>query len=279
MREWQEGEIAFMRFDSVADAVDAFESCESGRDLYTRRVPGDVKWHGGIPTVPKVIATAREGLTDKVPDAMRIAESAVADIEREYDMPSFSSYYDVTGSDVDVARYLSGEPECMIGYEMVATPRAGRVITLTASILASCMVSADDMERRGVQVVALILALEKIGLQVELWTEARVDSRPGGGGLTADIRCLVKGAGETLDVGQIMFAFASPAMARVITFGLLHRLPAKWRSALGVGKHDGYPGRRDDAPDDGSVYLPPPAPGRTESTLVVDTLRGLGIIA
>jgi hypothetical protein len=273
----EEGKAYTLRFNSVDDAAKAFEDCKEGWEA--RKDSVDDEWAGGCESLEEVVTLARKGLVDHIPDAMRIAEAAVESIENEYDMPSFQSFYDVSGSDVDVARYLSGEPECMINYTMVDTPQAGRVITVRAPICASAGVTPKEMVDRGIQVVALILALEKTGLQVEVWATSPIhDSWTGDPEYLANLDVLVKGSGQALDIGQVMFAFAHPAMFRVMLLGLCHELPKKWQREIGIGFGYGYPGKVEAGFKDGAYNLPSMRMGEKHTTLVLDTLKDLGII-
>jgi len=278
MRTSQEGDRYVITYDSMSDLV---SSLEGKPECYTRdsEIRSERRWHGGVRSTDEAIGLARKGMVDRVPDAMKIAESAVETAEAEYDMPAFQTFYDVSGSDVDVARYLSGEPENMISYQMVDTPRVGRVITLVSGIAASGGVSADILWERGVQTVALILALEKIGFQVELWTDMTASNGPGRGEAGV-VRTLVKGPGDLLDVSQVMFAFAHPGNFRVLHFAAMHLFPAKLQKEIGVGFHYGYP--QDPDPEmyhDGAVVIPSAQLWRRGyDSLVPDTLKELGLI-
>ena len=265
-------------YDSVHDLVD---SIENRPECFERddEIAADPDWHGGVRSTEEAIRHARKGLADRVPDAMSIAESAVSTAEAQAELPAFTSFYDVSGSDVDVARFLAGEPENMVNYQMVMTPRVGRIITLVASISASASIQADTMWNRGVQTVALILALEKIGFQVELWTDMTASSGMHEG-TQGCIRTRVKGPGQLLDVSQIMFAFAHPANFRVLHFAGMHLFPKPLQRELGVGSHYGYPADPvEEMYPEGAIVLPSLKGWReAKESLVTDTLRELGII-
>src|SRR5205807_109814 len=117
-------------------------------------------WHG-VSSQKEARKLASEGWLSEAETALLIATEAVEFVEREHEMTSFHPLWDVTGCEVDVARYLANEPENMIDYEIVPTTRSGRVIVLCASVSYSCGVSVDNIKRRGHGIAALAFALSK----------------------------------------------------------------------------------------------------------------------
>ena len=183
--------------------------------------------------------------------ALQAASEAIDTVEKMVDMPSFKGTWGVSGCEVDVARYLEGEPENMIDYEMIQAPRNGRVITLCASGSVSWAVSRDTINRRGYIITALALALSRIGFATELW----LDLSASGAG-EAHMRVLVKGPNDELDPARVMYAYAHPSMFRSIGFGIMHDLPEEWQEKIGVGSYYGYPlNPAHDLPE-GTLYLP-----------------------
>lgn len=209
--------------------------------------------------------------------ALSIAESTIETVSQDHDLPAFSPVWDVAGSEVDVARYLSGEPENMIDYAPVKTPRHGRVIVLCASVSFSGSVSTRTIKRRGHTVAALAFALSRMGFAIELWADLSAQ----GSRITNHMRVLVKGANDELDPARIMFAFSHPAMLRGLCMPAMHSFPEDIRKALGVGYSYGSPADpKQDLPE-GTIYLPSVCSDRdvpeAEAELVRH-LRDLGII-
>ena len=166
----------------------------------------------------------REGWTKELPEALRIAESAISKVETDHTMPVFVPVFDVCGSDVDMGRYMSGEPECMVDYPLAQVVKAGRVITLCASMSVSGAVDAKSIVRQGQAVVALALALSQLGYAIEIWSDLTGKTYSDAYSVT---RVLVKSADDVLDPERIMFALAHPAMLRVFTFAALMRFSSE----------------------------------------------------
>lgn len=187
---------------------------------------------------------ARKGWTRQLKVALEIAESAVTMAEREHMVDSFNQpVWDVTGAQVDVGAYLAGTPECMVDYPLSETSKAGRVIALCASISYSSAVGSESIKLRGRTMVALAMALSRLGHNTELWA----DLSGGHGDREFRIRVLVKGANDELDPARVMFAYAHPAMLRQLHFAALEG--RGWPSNQLV-----MPPKRD-LPE-GTIYLP-----------------------
>lgn len=206
----------------------------------------------GVSSWSEVENLAINGWDSEADTALSIAESVVETVSQDHEMPVFNAVWDVTGCEVDVARYLSGEPENMIDYDPVPTPRNGRVIVLCASVSFSGSISTETIKRRGHTVAALAFALARIGFATELWA----DLSASGCGDVARMRVLVKGANDELDPGRIMFAYSHPAMLRALCMPAMHAFPSEYQDSLDVGSGYGSPtSPKHDLPE-GTIYLP-----------------------
>ena len=198
---------------------------------------------------------AKHGWSEQLPAAMAIAESAIEMASKEHMTDTFNPVWDVSGAEVDVARYLSGEPECMIDFPLSKTSKQGRVITLVASLSTSAAVEADTMIRRGQVIVALALALSRLGHSVEIWADCSTSRHS----VTACERVLIKGVNDEIDAAQLMFALAHPAMLRCLAFGAKDGFPDEWGKELGYSGY-GRPAPRTKADiaqyPEGTIFLP-----------------------
>lgn len=266
-----------LTFDSMDDFVSSVMACPSGVEARNNQMASSADWHGGVSSMANLAKIARDGISADGIEAARISNDAVTTMERELDFPAFSSFYDVSGANVDVARYLSGEPECMINYHMVDTPRVGRVITLVVSIAAYSVVDPDAIRERGREIMSLVFAIEKIGFQVELWADLL---NRGMAGKQGRLRIKVKGPGEELDSARIMFAFTHPGMLRGLGLAAMHLYPKGFHKPLMIGTGYGSPQHSPDMDEypEGSIMIPPIDSNHRPGRLVQSTLRELGII-
>lgn len=239
-------------FNSVDALVTvALETAKSGAYNGARDGYGD--WLNGLKTVDAVANLARSGWDDELPEALSVAESAVEKVNQEHTLQTFMPTFDVQGCDVDVARYLSGEPECMIDYPLTPIVKSGRVITLCASVCWSAAVESEAVIARGRVVTALALALSRLGYALEIWADWTVT---GNWQTPGSVRVLVKSAHDVLDPGRLMFALAHPAMGRALCAG------ADPNASGGI--HGTPTNPPEDLPD-GTIYLPATLLGRDDA--------------
>lgn len=209
-------------YDSLAQAAADAEKRHNGRYSDENADEGpDGFWALGA-SFSDALELARKGWTDQLETALEVAETAIEMAEKENMVDSFSQpVWDVTGAMVDVGAYLSGTPECMVDYPLSTTSKVGRVITLVASCSFSAAVSADTIQRRGQLVVALAIALTRLGHGVELWVNNHTGHSKSG---ECEFNVKVKGVDDEIDPAQIMFAYAHPAMLRRLVFGIRESL-------------------------------------------------------
>lgn len=241
-------------YNYIAEIADDFD----GRKESLRK-----DWHG-VSSKAQIMQLAEHGWQDVEAEAMDIAESVVATVQREHDIPQFESYLDVSGMSVDIGRFIEGESECMTNFTLVPVPSAGNVITLCASICYSGSVTPAEITRRGYGIAALAFALHRIGYAVELWADISID-RGNQGNRT---RILVKGPNDEMDVSRIMFAYAHPGMFRGLGFGC-------------PNFHHGMPIDPEEDLPEGTIYLPAVWTGSgivPPYSMVVNALTDLGII-
>lgn len=235
-----------------------------------------------------VTKLARDGWAEQLDATLDVAESAVQHAERERPLTQFVPTFDVSGSDVDVARYLSGEPECMIEYPLTEIVKAGKVITIVNGTGVSFAVSADNVMARGRAIFALCVALERCGYATEVIADWSVSGKHAGGGRKGkpdlSVRTMVKSAHDTLDAERLMYAMAHPSFTRVLTYAAANEAPAKVAHSVGVrgaGGYYGYSANPDPASyPDGSIILPSTLSGEDVDCerFVTDHLRELGIL-
>lgn len=273
---------ALVRFDSFQQLITWTESAPDHRSESMRRDP---EFHGGTSSMKELLQMARDGLPRDGIEALQLATETLQDIERELNHQIFQADYNVSGCDVDVARYLSGEPENMIDYTMAETARLSRVVTLVVGIGVPGQVSARKIQEHGHSLMALSEAIDQTGLQSEIWVDdVSVNSRGTHNALvnhSGRVAVRIKAPGESFDPGMFMFALTHAGMLRGLTFNAMHAFPAPWIGQLNIGNGYGWATREfiatDDYPD-GALYIPPILNNRDAGISVKGTLRELGLL-
>lgn len=238
-------------FDSYADFVTA--GARSATKRRRERIVKESEWFGAD-NLDHAVSMARAGLPRAGIEALRVSD----DMKDRFDAAAGDTYvetYGTAGSFVDMGRYVTGEPECMIDYELIPSDTAQRIVTIACNIAVLGHVSADAIEKRGQATVAAIEAIETTGRQVEVWADMTSRCRDGSNRVVR-LSVLIKRAGEAFDVGRFMFAMTSPAMFRV--FGLTARegeaCPKSFRDGLNGGRTETGVWRLSDYPP-GTVYM------------------------
>lgn len=116
---------------------------------------------------------------------------------------SMQFVHDVAGCQVDIGRYMDGEPECMYEYMFSESDKHGKIVDVYYQFNNSCGISSDDMMSYGIAVLALVDNLESRGYSCNLYAVGITSE----GSDTENITITIKEAGETLNVESIMYAF------------------------------------------------------------------------
>jgi hypothetical protein len=174
-----------------------------------------------------LLCLGHTGWETEVYDCMQIADRAVRQIETEVD--SFEPQHGLSGSVVDVGTYLSGEPECMVDFPLTKVSNVGNLVSIVVDVQAGVQMSAASIMARGAGITALMVTLDRMGHQSELWISdeyqvARRRSYRGGEDDASRptkaknprllIRCKIKGPQDLLDPARVMFAVGHPGVSR-----------------------------------------------------------------
>lgn len=159
--------------------------------------------------------------------------------------------YDVSGGSVDIGRYMSGEPECM----MAQTINPLSAVSVLMNISARANADAEHLYNRGIAVAAVIHALQSSGRGVSLKVGESVSS----GGDRHITEITLQEFGEYIHAGRLAFWAAHPAALRLCIFRYNEQQSDDIRANLGFYSGDGYGSpedlRKSEIPE-GTVYIP-----------------------
>lgn len=219
------------QFDTWGSFVDG-ASKGSDVDIPTSRQRADrsSSW-AGTATFEEATELAATGWIAVRPEVLAITE-AIRDDLRPYLVDTFQSDFDVAGAAVDIDRYLTGEPECLVQLTPVKVAKPGRVITVLVSAAYSSNIRGEDIKQRGAAIAALVESLELLQHATEVWVEAQA----GHGGLGKDtytVLVKVKAVNEKLDIDRLLFAVAHPAFLRRLWFSVAEQEQPGTRARFG----------------------------------------------
>lgn len=197
--------------------------------------------------LPSAIELGRTGWDSESAQVKAMSSPMLAKITSLVEKPHI--VYDVEGAQLDVARYLDGEPECWQKWDNQLTEGFGvRHVRIVFNCMISCDISTEVIRAKGASIAALVEALEYGGSRVQL------DVAIGYGAFEAYVT--VKLADQPLDLPRLVFALAHPSMARRLFFALLERQPEhKKLIGLGYGGDKVNYDWRAGASEHGDVYI------------------------
>lgn len=220
----------------------------------------------GADTVAEAADLGIKGLPADGLKALALSDKAALETYRELPSQLFEPMHAVSGAQVDIARYLEGEPECMVDYWMDSEQRPDRICTIVISMAVSGNVSAAQIRERGMHLVALLEAIEAAAYQTEVWLDMSSTTNAGGGrswtGPIARTSVRVKAPGDGFDVAALMFAFTHPAVFRALGFNSRIAAMPRWitkgldRCGAGGGRPEQRARDMDADYPDGAIIVP-----------------------
>lgn len=144
----------------------------------------------------------------------------------------FVTEYAVSGGSVDMGKFVTGEPECMLDWVSEPAASMGRVVKVCLAGTVSSSISADMIVRRGTAVVALLDTLHKLGVGVELWWDSTI---MGSDMVEHSTAVRLHDSSEPLDVDNLMWAVAHPSMLRRVVFAVQERSETAQEQGVGGG--------------------------------------------
>lgn len=262
--------------DSLNEFVEYSRTLE---DHFTSQMPNDTFFGVGIESMSQVHDMAATGLPREGITAIMLATEALQSLDRDEDAQQFATFFDFEGCEPDIARYLDGEPECMVNHFMRAETRQQPIICLVVNMAVNSSITADAFTKQGRALVALAEAVDQAGLQAEIWADATIDGRDGYSGR---YKILLKAPGQFFDLGAFMYALTAPAFFRALMLNAMYDWPRKWQAPMSVGVGHGHAVHefkyRDDYPAD-AIYIPAMRSNSDAGKHVTVVLKELGLLA
>lgn len=163
--------------------------------------------------------------------------------------------YSVAGYNVDVGRFMANEPECLLAHEYEERNYPGKIYKIVVSISFSAEISPETIIQRGAMICALIDAIEFAGHRAEVicnvastvntGSEYRQGKHKDDGWF--EVSVTVKKVSQPLEMSDLAFCLAHPAMLRKIMFSV-----AELEGWSDFTSRYGYPA---EATDKGDIYI------------------------
>jgi hypothetical protein len=216
-----------VRHNSMAAAVTYAESHPPLVSYPSSRTKGKTY---GCDTWSDAIALAKSGWHEGAEMVRQGIERAAAKSGARKQVVRRRRVCDVAGEEVDVGRFLAGDPENMT--ETVRYKAAGKTVQIVrVSMAVAQAVTADVIMEYAVVVAACIAKLEASGKRVEVWAEKNCcEDRPDGYGNAGKNNAVwnyaikVKEASGRLHLAALAVAF-HPLFQRRLAFSALEAEP------------------------------------------------------
>lgn len=170
-------------------------------------------WYGGSwdDTYRLTESGWQEGAREASEMAIRIADRAVQSTASAL---KTEVVYDVVGAAYDPGAYMSGVPECWLGFKPHEEKSGVRFV---ANVAVSCGVTAEIFKRRGIALAALALAMNAQGHAVTIDVVSAIKPRDRTDTYeTVQFRVADAMSGSPLDIDRVVYGLAHPTVFRRI---------------------------------------------------------------
>jgi hypothetical protein len=238
-------------FDNLSSFWEySFRECHAYRRA--SRDNSELNWSGGL-TWEQAKSLALSGWSEGAAEAERMRAQVFLKVADKVLRPKQVSA--MAGYCVDVGSYLANQPECFIGREFDERNYPGRVYRVVASISFSAAISPEVIIQRGAMICAIVDAIEYAGHRVEVICNDANSANKGDsfrrgehkGAGWFEVSVVLKKASQPLDMSDLAFCLAHPAMLRRIMFSVAEIIG--WSDFV---NHYGYPA---EATDKGDIYI------------------------
>lgn len=238
----QEGlpyETHYIVYDDFEELIDVGEAVNNlpPRDQLDRDSIRGSKAFTGTSSMAETLDLARYGW----PEGTALLQDAADEITVQPAMGETvrpDIFYDVAGSEPDVGRYLSGEPENMIDFQLPPAPQ-GNVVEVAVEVAQSREVSTEQIMRRGAAVLAAVEAMQINGYSTAVSVATQVSSCRYPSRDLIHYVPVIK-PGTYADIDRLAFAIAHPSFFRRLIFAASENTPKDLREDMGFVSGGAY---------------------------------------
>lgn len=141
--------------------------------------------------------------------------------------------HQISGSYVDIGRYLTGRPDCMIYNQVNTTPKR---ITIIVKLGFNSGASESDYFDYGSSLLSIIDYYEKQNIRIELISRFSIYNC----GRSMIIEVKLKEFGEFLDINKLTFTLCNPSFQRRIIFSYQEKMDKAVVEHFGFHSGNGY---------------------------------------
>ena len=201
----------YLQFDDLQDFW-AYSFRESNaRIKSSRKTKSD--WYGNVSwEEAKTLAVCGwfEGLEEISKVKVELSEMITSKIEKQF------PEYGIAGGILDVATFLTSDPEYFLVKAPVEFEQSGKIIKIVCSVSFSSAIESSVIIQRGIMICALVDALEMSGYRCEIFVNGTFYYSKA----KLEIEVCLKKASQSLSMIEAAFCLAHPAMWRRMMFSV-----------------------------------------------------------
>lgn len=220
-------------FDSWSEWLEAAQAPSDMSESDRHSKTGNMTFTG-TETWEDAIQLAQNGWHDMSPNAEEFSDQVSETVITDRMATTFTPEYAVAGAVVDIGRYLTGEPECMINAEPFTISRAGRAVRLAIPVGVNSSIRTETIIRKGAAVMALANLLARANHPLEIWVGSSAGATDGSK-TRLTYMTKVQGADESMDAGRLMFAIAHPSQHRRLALAVRETENSRIRQQFSIG--------------------------------------------
>lgn len=157
-----------------------------------------------------------------------------------------NTYNDVVGATPDIGAFLSGDPECMLRFEIERAPKKGKIHMVFSSVY-HCGISCETAMNYGAAIIDICHSLKNYELKISTaWSVRGIQGSDKKCNAEASIAVLVKDWHDPYIQNKIL-SFAHPSFLRRLIFKYQEIYPELWSYGYGSVKDTDPKNFEDDA--------------------------------
>ena len=250
--------VVTQRYANVTDWLHAIETEEQPEPKTMRMSdPSNPRsetpeWFG-TRSIEEAITLCRTGWPEGLERVQKMSARISDDLVKKLYIPEVR--FDVTGDQLDVGRFVNGEPEDFMVLDMAEVEQQPKIIRIVISMFLSAGVSQEALFGKGAAICALVDALEKHGKRVIIDTVYGLTGTRRGADVTRTwIR--IKEADAPVQLANLVFVLAHTSMIRRLLFHTIELLPHKTRASIGAdNRYYGAVSELTADEDRGDIYI------------------------
>jgi hypothetical protein len=184
------------------------------------------------------VRMANEGWPEIMEQVVAINTRVASLVDAETVSDSYTYIHSVAGPSVDMGRYMTGHPACMVRPHPIPIAKRGKVARIVVPVCYSAGVDTEIITRRGAAVTSLIDALARAHYTLEVWAVASFFARDDKGGRSFPNRIAysvkVCDAGMAYDPTIVGFGVGHAAMLRRLSFNCENMENESTKRAFGI---------------------------------------------